>query len=74
LCVDEADANAVQPDLGAPPAHAEHEMGAWVHRGKRAHPHMLEDAKNGELALLIDQGVVREDREVDVQLSSPESS
>jgi hypothetical protein len=35
---------------------------------------MLEDAKNGELALLVDQGVVREDREVDVQLSSPESS
>jgi hypothetical protein len=35
---------------------------------------MLEDAKDGELTLLVDQGVVGEDREVDVQLSSPESS
>jgi hypothetical protein len=35
---------------------------------------MLEDAKNGELTLLVDQGIVREDGEVDVQLSSPESS
>jgi hypothetical protein len=74
LLVDEANANGMQPDLGAPSSYAEHEMGAWVHRGKRAYPHMLEDAKNGELTLLVDQGVVCEDREVDVQLSSPESS
>src|SRR5689334_925393 len=33
VLVDEANANAMQPDLGAPPSYAEHEMGAWVHRG-----------------------------------------
>jgi hypothetical protein len=35
---------------------------------------MLENAENRELALLIDQGVVREDREVDLQVSLPEWS
>jgi hypothetical protein len=74
VLVDEANADAMQPDLGAPPSYPEHEMGAWVHRGERAHPHMLEDAKDGELTLLVDQGVVSEDGEVDVQFSSPESS
>lgn len=72
--IHEANADAVHPDLGAPAANPEHEMRAWVHRRKGADPHMLENAENREFALLIDQGVVREDREVDLQVSLPEWS
>jgi hypothetical protein len=45
-----------------------------MHGGKFADPDVLEDPENGELALLVDQSVVREDREIDVQLRSPGSS
>jgi hypothetical protein len=42
-----------------------------VHRGKLADPDVLEDPEDGELALLVDQCIVRQDREIDVQLRSP---
>ena len=34
--------------------------------GKLGHPDVLKDAQDAELALLIDQGIVGEDREVDL--------
>jgi hypothetical protein len=49
-------------------------MGARMYRRKFAHPDVLEDAENRKLALLIDEGVIREDCKVDVQLRLPGSS
>jgi hypothetical protein len=48
-------------------------VGARVHGGKLLDPDMLEDAQHGKLAVLVDQGVVGEDREIDVQVRSPGS-
>jgi hypothetical protein len=42
-------------------------MGARVHGRKAAHHHVPEDADDGELALLVEEGVVGEDGEVDDQ-------
>jgi hypothetical protein len=39
--------------------------------GKLAHPHVLKDAENRELALLIDERVIGEDGEIDLQLRPP---
>jgi len=35
---------------------------------KSADPYVLENAQNGQLALLVDESVVREDREIDLQV------
>jgi hypothetical protein len=37
-------------------------------------PYVLEDPQDRELALLIDQRVIGEDREIDLQLRRPGSS
>ena len=42
-----------------------HQVGSGMDRGEVGHPDVLEDAQHGELALLVDQGVVGEDREVE---------
>ena len=42
-------------------------MGPGAHRGEVDQPYMLEDAEDAELALLIDEGVVGDEREVEVQ-------
>jgi hypothetical protein len=39
----------------------------WIHRREIGEPDVLKHAEHAELALLIDQGVVRDDREVEVQ-------
>ncbi len=65
--VHEPDADGVHPDFRPAPANPEHQMGPRVDRGEASHPHVLEDAKDRELALLIDQGVISQDREIDLQ-------
>jgi hypothetical protein len=45
-----------------------------MHRRELADPDVLKDPEDGEFALLVDQRVVRQDREIDVQLRSPGSS
>jgi hypothetical protein len=61
----------VHPDLITLRPQPHHEVGARVHRRKPAYPDVPEDAKHRQLALLVEEGVVREDREVDVQVRSP---
>jgi hypothetical protein len=45
-------------------------MGPRVDCGKPTYPNVLEDAENRELTLLIDQGVVGDDCEVDLQIQA----
>src|ERR1041384_7055610 len=64
--VHEADPERVLADLGAPPTHPHDQVGARVHRRKGRDPHVLEHAQHRELAVLIDQRVIGEDREIDL--------
>jgi hypothetical protein len=48
-------------------------VGPGMHRRKPTDPHVLENAEDRKLALLVDQGVVSQDREVDLQLRTPGS-
>jgi hypothetical protein len=65
----EPDPNGMNPDLGPAAAHPEHQMGSRIDRGKIGEPDVLKHAQHAELALLVDQGVVGDDRKVEVQLS-----
>jgi len=58
----------VYADLRTPPPNPQHEMGARVDGGKAPHPDVLKNAEDGELPLLVDQGVIGDDRKVDLQL------
>jgi hypothetical protein len=69
--VDEPDPDGVDTNLGPPPAHPEHQVGARADGGELGEPHVLEDAQHAELALLVDQGVVGDQREVEMQLRTP---
>jgi hypothetical protein len=60
-------------DLGAAPAHPEYQVGARTHGGEIGQPHMLEDAEHAQLALLVDQGIVGDDGEIEVQVRPPGS-
>jgi hypothetical protein len=73
LIVHEPDPEIVAADLGSLAPHPDHQVGARVHGGKLLDPDVLEDAQHGKLAVLVDQGVVGEDREIDVQVRSPGS-
>jgi hypothetical protein len=65
--VDEANPDGMNPNLGAPPPDPEHKVRPGIYRGEVGQPDVLKHAEHAELALLIDQGVVRDDREVEVQ-------
>ena len=71
LVVDETDPDRVPADLGPPPAHPQHQVGAAVHRRKGRTQTCWKMPSTRELALLVDERVVGEDREVDVQLRPP---
>lgn len=71
LIVNEADAQGVTPDLGPPSPHPEHEVGSGMHRGELRHPHVLEESEHRQLALLVDQRVVGQDREIEQQIRTP---
>jgi hypothetical protein len=65
--VDEANPDGMDANLGAPPPNPEHQVGPGIYRREIGEPNVLKHAEHAELALLIDQGVVRDDREVEVQ-------
>jgi hypothetical protein len=65
--VDEANPYGMNADLGPPPPNPKHEVGPGIYRGEVGEPHVLEHAEHAELALLIDQGVVGDDGEIEVQ-------
>jgi hypothetical protein len=61
----------VHPDLGPPPPDPEHQVGAGTDRREFGQPDVLKDAEDAQLALLVDQGVVGRQREVEVQVRTP---
>lgn len=65
--VDEANPYGVNADFGAPPPNPEYQMSPGIHRGEVGQPDVLKHAKHAELALLIDEGVVGDDSEIEVQ-------
>ena len=65
--IHEADPDAVDADLRAPPPHPQHEMGPRMDRRELGDPDMLEDPQDRKLSLLIDEGVVGKNREVESQ-------
>jgi hypothetical protein len=67
--IDEADPDGVNPDLGAPSAHPENQVRTGVHCREVRQPDVLKHAEHAELALLIDQSVVGNNRKIEVQLS-----
>ena len=71
--VDKADSDGVHADFRAAPPHPKHQVGPGMHRRKPTDPNVLEDAEDRKLALLVDQGVVSQDRKVDLQLRTPGS-
>jgi hypothetical protein len=68
--IDKADPDRVDADLGAAAAHPEHEVRPGVHRREIRQPDVLEHAEHAELALLIDQGIVGDNSEIEVQGSA----
>jgi hypothetical protein len=65
--VHEPNPYGMHTDLGAPPPNPEHQVSARIHCREVGEPDMLEHAEHTELALLIDQGVIRDDCEIEVQ-------
>ena len=68
--IHEADANGVSADFRPAPSHPKDEVSARVNGGKVREPHVLKHAEHAELALLVDQGIVGDDSEVEVQGSA----
>jgi hypothetical protein len=68
--IEEADAQHVSTDLGPPPAHPEDQVRARMQGRELRYPDVLEEAEDRKLAVLVDQGVIGEDREVEEQVSS----
>jgi hypothetical protein len=65
--VHEANPYGMDADLGAPPPDPEHQVSPGIYRREIGEPDVLKHAEHAQLALLIDQGVVRDDRKVEVQ-------
>lgn len=65
--IHEADPDPVDPDFRPPSPHAQHEVRARMDRGEIGDPYVLKDSQDGELALLVDEGVVGENRKVESQ-------
>jgi hypothetical protein len=69
--IHEADGHGMIADLGAASAHPEHQMRPGMHGRELRHPDMLKQSQHRELALLVDQGVIGQDREIEQQLRPP---
>ena len=68
--VHESDANGVCADFRPSPSHPQDQVGARVDRGEVRKPDVLKHSEHAELALLVNQGVVGDDSEVEVQSSA----
>jgi hypothetical protein len=71
--IDEPDADGVDSDLGPPPPHPEHQVGAGTDGRETAQPDVLKDSQDAELALLINEGIIGDDGEIEVQVRRPGS-
>jgi hypothetical protein len=69
VLVHETDADGVNADFGPAATHPQYEVSARIHCRKVGQPDVLKHAQHAELALLVDQGVVGDDREVEMQVS-----
>jgi hypothetical protein len=69
--VHEPDPDRVDPDLGAPPPNPEDQVGTGADGGEVGQPHVLEDAQDAQLPLLVYQRVIGDQREVEMQLRIP---
>jgi hypothetical protein len=67
--IHEADSDGMHPDLGSAATNPEHQVGARIHRWEVREPDMLKHAEDTELSLLVDQGVIGDDREIEMQVS-----
>jgi hypothetical protein len=65
--VHEFDSDGVHPDLRSPAAHPQHEVGSGADRREAGQPDVLKDAEDAELSLLVDEGVVGDESEVEMQ-------
>jgi hypothetical protein len=65
--VNKANPDGMNANLGAPSPNPEHQVSPGIYRREIGEPDVLKHAEHAEFALLIDQGVVRDDREVEVQ-------
>ena len=65
VLIHKTDPHRMGADLHPFAANPKHEVGAGVDRGKGLDPHVLKDPHHGELPVLIHQGVVGENREID---------
>jgi hypothetical protein len=65
--VNEPNPDRVDADLRASSANPQHEVRARTDGREAGKPDVLEDAENAELSLLIDEGVVGDEREVEMQ-------
>jgi hypothetical protein len=63
----EPDPDRVDSDLRASSTNPQHEVGARTDGRETGEPDVLEDAENAELSLLIDEGVIGDEREVEMQ-------
>jgi hypothetical protein len=61
----------VLTDFRTPAPDPQHQMRPRVQGGEARYPDVLKEAQNRELAVLVDQGVVGEDGEVEEQVTPP---
>ena len=69
--VHKADPDRVNAYLGPPTSHSQHQMSPRTDRGEIRDPDMLKDAEHTQLALLVDEGVIGDEGEIEMQLRSP---
>jgi hypothetical protein len=65
--VHETNADGVDSDLRTPAPHSQDQMSSGIHGWEIREPDMLEHPQHAELALLIDQGIIGDDGEIEVQ-------
>ena len=58
LLVDEPNLHLVFPEFGPATFQAHHEVESRVDHRQLLHPNVLEDSQNGELAVMVDEGVI----------------
>ena len=68
--IHKADPNGVDADLRAPAPDSEYQMSPGIHRRKVGEPDVLKHAQHAEFPLLIDQGVIGNNGEIEVQGSA----
>jgi hypothetical protein len=71
VVVHEPDAHRVVADLAASATDPQDQVCPGVNGRELGHPDVLEQPQDRELSLLVDQGVISQDSEVEEQVSSP---